>query len=189
VPSCAEGGVFGVLCGTVGAVMATEVLKLVCGVGEPLVGRLLVYDGLGSSWREIRVRPDPSAPPITELVDYEAFCGITEAPSYQGLEITPEELKRELEEKGDELVLIDVREPHEWEIAHIEEARLIPLGQLWERMHELDTADEIVLQCRSGARSARALGILQEAGFRKLKNLTGGILAWSEDVDPSLPKY
>ncbi|MGN6811740.1 MAG: ThiF family adenylyltransferase, partial [Thermomicrobiales bacterium] len=199
VPSCAEGGVLGVLPGIVGALQAAEVIKLILGIGDPLIGRLLRFDALKMGFREYKLRKDPDCPicgqhpTVTGLIDYDEFCGVTAGPEVEldaKEEITPRELKQRLD-AGERIVIVDVREPHEWAIGTIDapDVRFIPLGDLPARMHELDTADEIVTQCRSGARSARALGILQGAGFRKLKNLTGGILAWSDDVDPSLPKY
>jgi len=199
VPSCAEGGVLGVLPGIVGALQAAETLKLIIGIGDPLVGRLLRFDALKMQFREYKLRKDPNCPicgehaTIHHLIDYDEFCGITPGPEVNleaQWEITPHALKTRLD-AGEHLVIVDVREPHEWALGTIKEpdVRFIPLGDVPARMHELDSADEIVLQCRSGVRSAKALGILKDAGFRKLKNLTGGILAWSDDVDPSLPKY
>ncbi|MDQ2787677.1 MAG: rhodanese-like domain-containing protein, partial [Chloroflexota bacterium] len=171
----------------------------IIGIGDPLVGRLLRFDALKMQFREYKLRKDPHCPicgehaTIHHLIDYDEFCGITPGPEVNleaQWEITPRELKTRLD-AGEHLVIVDVREPHEWALGTIKEpdVRFIPLGDVPARMHELDSADEIVLQCRSGVRSAKALGILKDAGFRKLKNLTGGILAWSDDVDPSLPKY
>ncbi len=199
VPSCAEGGVLGVLPGIVGALQAAEVIKLALGIGEPLIGRLLRFDALKMQFREYKLRRDPDCPvcgpnpTITGLIDYDEFCGITLTPEVNlkaQQEITPVELKQNLD-AGERIVIVDVREPHEWAISKIENAdvRFIPLGDLPARMHELNTADEIVMQCRSGVRSAKGLAILQEAGFRKLKNLTGGILAWSDTVDSTVAKY
>ncbi|HEX2093655.1 MAG TPA: molybdopterin-synthase adenylyltransferase MoeB [Longimicrobiaceae bacterium] len=204
VPSCAEGGVLGVLPGIVGTIQAAETLKLLLGVGEPMVGRLLLLDALRMRFRELRLRKDPEcpacgeSPTIRELIDYERFCGMpldtpreTEMAKESEIpEITPTELKERLD-RGDRLTIIDVREPHEWEIGNLEEhgARLIPLGQLPERAGEIDRDDEVVLQCRSGGRSAKALQHLQELGYERLWNLKGGILAWSDEVDPSIPKY
>ncbi|MBI3942852.1 MAG: molybdopterin-synthase adenylyltransferase MoeB [Chloroflexi bacterium] len=204
VPSCAEGGVLGILPGLLGVIQATEVIKLILGMGEPLIGRLLLFDALEMRTREMKVRKDPTCPicgehpTIDHLIDYEQFCGVPvgqEAVIGDQLgpewEITPTELAQRFKNgtNGGRPVLIDVREPHEWEICHIPQAQLIPLDQLPSRLNELDTADEIVLQCRSGVRSARALRFMRDAGFRKLKNLKGGILAWSDEVDPSMPKY
>ena len=204
VPSCAEGGVLGVLPGIVGTLQAAETLKLLLGVGEPMVGRLLLLDALRMRFRELKLRKDPECPAcgerptIRELIDYERFCGVpptnpTETPMANGSEIpeiTPAELKQRLD-RGDRLTIIDVREPHEWDIANLEEhgSRLIPLGQLEERAGEIDPEEEIVLHCRSGARSANALAALRDRGYARLWNLKGGILGWSDDVDPSLPKY
>ncbi len=199
VPSCAEGGVLGVLPGTIGTIQATEAIKLILGIGEPLIGRLLLYDALSMTLEEVRLRKNPNCvicsdhPTVTQLIDYEEFCGVPghdheEDSSGAGWDITPKELKERLA-KGNHVHIIDVREPHEWEISHIEGAQLIPLASLAEHMNELDSADEIVLQCKTGERSARALDLLRTAGFRKLKNLKGGINAWARDVDPSLPTY
>jgi adenylyltransferase/sulfurtransferase len=178
---------------------AIEAIKLIMGIGEPLIGRLVHFDALKMKFREFKLRKDPKCPvcsehpTITELVDYDQFCGIPEAKAADEEEanvptITVTELKAKLD-RGDQFQLIDVREQYEWDICHIPGAKLIPLGQLPSRMSELDSADEIVLQCKSGARSARALHLLQEAGFGKLANVEGGILAWAEQVDPSVPKY
>lgn len=197
VPSCAEGGVLGVLPGIVGTHQALEAIKLILGVGEPLVGRLLVFDALAMRWRELRIRKDPRCPAcgeeptITKLIDYEEFCGLKPKPETDAIpEITPTELKARLD-RGDRLEIIDVREPYEWEIANLGElgARLIPLGELPDWVDQLDRESEIVLQCRSGGRSARALRQLREAGFQRLLNLKGGILAWADEVDPTKQKY
>lgn len=199
VPSCAEGGVLGVLPGIVGALQAAEALKWIIGVGEPLVGRLLRFDALKMQFREYKLRRDPNCPicgehpSLTRLIDYDEFCGVLPGPETvldASEEITPRELKSRLD-GGARITIVDVRDPHEWALGTIQErdVRFIPLGDLPARMHELSSSDDIVLHCRSGVRSAKALGILQGAGFRKLKNLTGGILAWSDQVDPSLPKY
>jgi adenylyltransferase/sulfurtransferase len=199
VPSCAEGGVLGVLPGVIGVIQAIEAIKLIMGIGEPLIGRLLHFDALKLKFREFKLRKDPKCPvcgpnpTITELVDYEQFCGIPQAKAAEAEEtlvptISAVDLKAK-QGRGDRFVLLDVREPFEYDICRIPGARLIPLGELAARMSELDSADEIVLQCKSGMRSARALKLLQEAGFGKLWNLEGGILAWSETVDSSVPKY
>ncbi len=199
VPSCAEGGVFGVLPGTIGTLQATEALKLILGIGEPLIGRLLLYDALAQSFDEVSLKKNPQCrvcseePEIRELVDYEAFCGV---PGHdreqdrlaQEWEIEPRDLADRLA-RGEAIRLIDVREPHELQISRIPGAELVPLGSLAARMHELDSAQEIVLFCKSGSRSARALELLAGAGFRKLKNLRGGINAWAEQVDPQLAIY
>jgi molybdopterin/thiamine biosynthesis adenylyltransferase/rhodanese-related sulfurtransferase/molybdopterin converting factor small subunit len=195
VPSCAEGGVLGVLPGIIGSIQALETIKWIIGAGDSLVGRLVLFDALKLRFRELQLRKDPACPicgenpSIHELIDYEAFCGIGAEPSYLGPEITAEELRRELEQKGSGLVLIDVREPHEWEIAHIEGAQLIPLGQLPERLGELDGHAEIVTHCHHGARSMKALGILKGAGFNKVRSLAGGIDAWADRIEVGMPRY
>ncbi len=198
VPSCAEGGVLGVLPGTVGLLQATEAVKLIIGQGKPLVGRLLLFNALDMSFRELKVRRDKACPicgehpTIKELIDYEQFCGVgrgnEEAHASSGAEIDAVTLK-EWKDAGRKFVLVDVREPQEWEIARIPGARLIPLGQIAARVHELDTADEIVLHCHHGSRSARAQAALGKFGFRKTYNLAGGIDAWAQDVDPTMPRY
>ena len=199
VPSCAEGGVLGVLPGVIGVLQAIEAIKLIMGIGESLMGRLVHFDALKLKFREFKLRRDPKCPvcgehpTITDLVDYEQFCGIPQAHAAEKEEaLVPTVGARELKakfERGDKFVLLDVREDFERDICRIEGSRFIPLGQLPSRMSELDSADEIVLQCKSGVRSARALKLLSEAGFGKLFNLEGGILAWSEQVDPTVPKY
>jgi adenylyltransferase/sulfurtransferase len=199
VPSCAEGGVLGVLPGVIGVIQAIEAIKLICGIGEPLIGRMIQFDALKMKFREFKLRRDPKCPvcgenpAITELIDYEQFCGIPQAKAAEEEEaavpaITVKDLKAKLD-RGDAFRLIDVREPFEWDICRIPGATLIPLGQLPARLSELDSADEIVLQCKSGARSARALRLLQEAGFGKVWNVEGGIAAWAEEIDPAVPKY
>ena len=195
VPSCAEGGVLGVLPGVVGSLQATEALKILLGIGEPLVGRLLLYDALALRFDELELRRDPECPlcspraTIRELQDYPAFCGTRKGESMGDVEeIGVVELKRRLD-AGEPLEIIDVREPHEWAICRIEGARLVPLGTLGSRLHELDPARTYVLQCRSGVRSATALGILRKAGFPSLLNLRGGILAWAREIDPTMPTY
>ena len=199
VPSCAEGGVLGVLPGTIGTIQATEAIKLILGIGEPLIGRLLLYDALTMTMEEVKLRKNPKClvcsehPTVTELIDYEAFCGVPghdheEESAGAAWDITPKELSDRLAQ-GNHIRIIDVREPHEWDISHIEGADLIPLGDLAMRMNELDSAEEIVLHCKTGARSARALDLLRTAGFRKLKNLKGGINAWAREIDSSLPTY
>jgi molybdopterin/thiamine biosynthesis adenylyltransferase/rhodanese-related sulfurtransferase len=197
VPSCAEGGVLGVLPGIVGTIQAAETLKLIIGIGEALVGRLLLLDALAMKFRELRLRKNPECPvcgehpTVTKLIDYAEFCGIRgeEAPMSETSvpEITPRELKSRLD-RGDKLFILDVREPHEFEICNLN-GTLIPLGDLSRRVNELDSSREIVAHCRSGKRSAEAVEFLRKAGFRKIWNLKGGILAWSDEVDPSVPKY
>jgi adenylyltransferase/sulfurtransferase len=188
-----------VLPGTIGTLQATEAIKLLLGIGEPLIGELMLYDALSMSFDRVRLKKNPdckvcsSNPEVTELIDYEEFCGVpshdrSESHLDAQWEINPQELAEKLE-NGEKLHLIDVREPHELEISRIEQADLIPLGQMASKMNQLDSADEIVLFCKSGSRSARALELLAGAGFRKLKNLRGGINAWAEEVDPSLPVY
>jgi adenylyltransferase/sulfurtransferase len=196
VPSCAEGGVLGVLPGIIGSIQALETIKWIIGAGTSLVGRLLLFDALKLRFRELELRKDPACPicgtkpSIHELIDYEAFCGIGAEPAYNGPEISAEELRRELSEKAaGDLVLIDVREPHEWDIVHIEGARLIPLNQLPERLSELDGHTEIVTHCHKGARSMKALEILKGAGFGKVRSLAGGIDAWAERVETGLARY
>jgi adenylyltransferase/sulfurtransferase len=198
VPSCAEGGVLGVLPGIVGSLQALEVLKLVLERGESMIGRLLVFDALQMKFRELRQRKDPDCPicgerpRIRELIDYEEFCGIPQAQEVERKMGVPtinvEGLKKLLDESDDVFVL-DVREPHEWDIVHLEGATLIPLGRLPHEVHRLDSAKDIVVHCRSGARSAKATVFLLGAGFQRVRNLEGGILAWADRIDPSLPKY
>ncbi len=197
VPSCAEGGVLGILPGAIGTIQATETVKLILGIGEPLIGRLLLYDALAMSFREMKLRKDPNCPvcgenpTVTELIDYQEFCGIPQASAAEeqnGLpEIPVKELKRKLDE-GEDINVLDVREPHEYEVANIG-ARLIPLGELPERLIELDRDETLAVHCKTGARSARAVKLLREAGFENVYNVKGGITAWSEEIDPSIPKY
>ncbi len=197
VPSCAEGGVLGVLPGIVGSIQAAETLKLIIGKGESLAGRLLLFDALAMRFRELKLRKNPECPvcgehpTVTKLIDYVQFCGIRgeEAPAPQTTvpEITPRELKSRLD-RGDDLFILDVREPHEFQICNLG-GHLIPLGDLSRRVNELDSSREIVAHCRSGKRSAEAVEFLRSAGFRKIWNLKGGILAWSDEVDSSVPKY
>jgi len=199
VPSCAEGGVLGILPGIIGLIQATEAVKLILGTGEPLVGRLLLYDALGMRFRELKLRRNPDCPvcgdhpTITELIDYQQFCGVpvqepAPLPGTKEGEIDPVEVHEKME-RGDNFVLLDVREPHEYLICNIPFAKLIPLGDLPKRVNELDTAVEIVAHCKSGVRSAKACDFLRQAGFRKVRNMKGGITAWSDKVDPSVPKY
>jgi adenylyltransferase/sulfurtransferase len=197
VPSCAEGGVLGILPGTIGVIQATETVKLILGAGEPLIGRLLLYDALRMSFRELKLRKDPDCPicsdhrTIHKLIDYNQFCGIgtqPEAALPADWEIDPVELKQMID-RQEPFFLLDVREPHEWDICRIPGAQLIPLGQLPANMNRLNSADHIVAYCRSGVRSGKAVDLLKKSGFRKIKNLRGGILAWSDKVDPSVPKY
>ena len=196
VPSCAEGGVLGILPGAIGTIQATETVKLILGIGEPLVGRLLLYDALGMSFREMKLRKDPNCPvcgenpTVTELIDYQEFCGIPQAAAAEQEnkvpEITVQELKAKMDNGG--INVLDVREPYEYEIANIG-APLIPLNELPQRYEELDREQPLAIHCRSGARSANAVKLLQERGFENVYNVEGGILAWSEEIDPSLPQY
>jgi molybdopterin/thiamine biosynthesis adenylyltransferase/rhodanese-related sulfurtransferase/molybdopterin converting factor small subunit len=195
VPSCAEGGVLGILPGTIGLIQATETVKLILGIGEPLVGRLLLYDALGMRFRELKLRKNPDCPvcgehrTITKLIDYQQFCGIpAQEPKVTEGEIEVTEVKAMLD-RGDNFVLLDVREPHEYQIASIPGAKLVPLGEVARRLDEFDKNADIVIHCKSGMRSAKACGILKQAGFEHVRNMKGGILAWSDQVDPSVPKY
>jgi adenylyltransferase/sulfurtransferase len=194
VPSCAEGGVLGVLPGIIGSIQALETLKLILGRGSTLIGRLILFDALKFTFRELTLRKDPECsvcgdnPTVSELIDYEAFCSMGATRTYEGPEVTATDLAQEWEESRD-LVVIDVREPHEWEICHLQGAMLIPLGELPERLNELDGHKEIVTHCHSGVRSMQALEILRAAGFPKVRSLNGGIDAWSTDVDSSVPRY
>jgi sulfur-carrier protein adenylyltransferase/sulfurtransferase len=195
VPSCAEGGVLGVLPGVIGTIQATEAIKVLTGIGEPLIGRLMLYDALNMQFRQLKLRRDPKCPvcgehpTITELIDYDAFCGIGPEPEGDAaFEITPLEVAAWLE-RPDKPFLLDVREANEWEIGHLPGATRISVNELPSRLNELDSAVEMVVYCRSGARSGRAVDLLRQAGFRKLKNMVGGILRWSDEVDPSIPKY
>src|SRR5207244_2730288 len=203
VPSCAEGGVLGILPGLVGLIQATETIKLILGIGEPLIGRLLLVDALTMRFREMKLRKNPDCPvcgtsdarTITKLIDYEQFCGLSNASKEEKKpampnalpEMSVEELKKKLDAKEDIFVL-DVREPNEYQICNIG-GHLIPLGDLQKRVHELDSSREIVAHCRSGVRSAKAVDFLRQTGFRKVRNLAGGILAWADRVDPKMPKY
>jgi sulfur-carrier protein adenylyltransferase/sulfurtransferase len=199
VPSCAEGGVLGVLPGIIGVIQAIEAVKLIVGIGEPLIGRLLHFDALKMKFREFKVRKDPKCPvcsenpTITELIDYDTFCGIPQAAAAEEAEppvpeISVEQLKAR-QDADDDFVLLDVREQYEYDIARIPGSKLIPLGELHSRLSELDTADEIVIHCKSGYRSANALRELQAAGFGKVWNVEGGIVAWADRIDPSVAKY
>jgi adenylyltransferase/sulfurtransferase len=199
VPSCAEGGVLGILPGIIGVIQATETVKLILGNGEPLIGRLLLYDALAMRFRELKLRKNPECPmcgehrTIHQLIDYHQFCGIPQhppqpEPGVSENEIEAPALKAKMD-RGEPFVLVDVREPHEFQIGRIPGSILIPLGEVPKRVSELNTADEIVVHCKSGMRSAKAADFLRQSGFKKVKNLKGGILAWSDKVDPSVPKY
>jgi adenylyltransferase/sulfurtransferase len=208
VPSCAEGGVLGVLPGTIGAIQATEAVKLILGTGDPLIGRLMIYDALSMTFDEVRLRKDPNCPvcgenpTVTELIDYEQFCGVpahdhslyTAGMDESVLATIPQMSPSELQKRlgaGERPLIVDVREPHEWQISNLEHlgAVLMPKGQVLERMGELDTAQEIVVQCRTGIRSAEIVHLLQQHGFSKLHNLDGGINRWALEVDPRIPRY
>ncbi|MBU2610656.1 MAG: molybdopterin-synthase adenylyltransferase MoeB [Chloroflexi bacterium] len=199
VPSCAEGGVLGVLPGTIGTIQATEAIKMLLGIGSSLVGRLLLYNALEMSFEYVKLKKNPNCkicgphPEVTGLIDYDAFCGVPgrgheEGSAGMDWDITAVELAEKIR-RGDPLRLIDVREPHELAISSLSGAELFPLGQLASRLPELDSAQEMVVICKSGMRSARALELLVSAGFRKVKNLKGGINAWAREVDARLPVY
>lgn len=199
VPSCAEGGVLGVLPGIIGVMQAIEAIKLITGIGQPIMGRLVHFDALQMKFREFKLRRDPKCPvcgenpTITELIDYEVFCGVPQAAAAEEAEgplpsITVQELKRK-RDAGEPFLLVDIREAYEHDIARLPGAKLIPPGDLPSRMSELDSAQEIALICKTGKRSAAALRQLQEAGFSKLLNVTGGIDAWSDEVDSAVPRY
>jgi len=199
VPSCAEGGVLGVLPGIIGVVQAIEAIKLICGIGDPLIGRLVHFDALKMKFKEYKLRRDPKCPvcgdnpTITELIDYEQFCGIPQAAAAKAEEepvpeITPQELKARID-RSDKFVLLDVREKFEADICSIPGSTLIPLPDLPSRMSELDSADEIVLYCKIGPRSAEAIKLLKEAGFHKTFHLPGGIDSWADEIDSTMPRY
>jgi adenylyltransferase/sulfurtransferase len=200
VPSCAEGGVLGILPGIVGLIQANEAVKLVLGQGNSLIGRLLLFNALDMKFRELKLKKDPSCPicgtnpTVTALIDYQEFCGVpktSEPATEENLaadEISPAQVKGRMA-RGDDFVLIDVREPHEWEIAHIEGAKLIPLGQLESRLGELDPDADIVVQCKMGGRSAKAQDLMYANGFINVKNMVGGILRWADEVEPGMAKY
>jgi len=197
VPSCAEGGVLGILPGVIGVIQATEAVKLILGVGDSLKGRLLLYDALGMKFRELKLRRDKECPvcgdhpTVTKLIDYQQFCGIkpmsNDVPAAAGA-IDAVELKQKID-RGDKFVLLDVREPNEYQIARIPGSILIPLGDLPKRLNELDKSADIVAQCKSGGRSQKAVDLLKQNGYQNVRNMTGGITAWSDKVDPSVPKY
>jgi adenylyltransferase/sulfurtransferase len=199
VPSCAEGGVLGILPGLLGVIQATEAIKLILGTGEPLIGRLLLVDALGMSFRQLKLRKSPDCvvcgpnPTVTKLIDYEQFCGIPQAREEEKRDmgvpaITVAELKEKMD-RGDAFVLVDVREPHEIAISSLPDSVKIPLGSLPANVNKLSTADEIVVHCRTGMRSAKAVQFLMDAGFRKVWNLAGGIDRWAVEIDPSVPRY
>ncbi|HUQ93809.1 MAG TPA: molybdopterin-synthase adenylyltransferase MoeB [Bryobacteraceae bacterium] len=199
VPSCAEGGVLGILPGLIGVVQATEVAKIILGKGETLAGRLMLYDALNMKFREMKLRKSPDCPicgpnkTIHQLIDYQQFCGMppqspAAATAAAEGEIEPAAVKQLIDQKHN-FQLIDVREPHEYQICHIPFAKLIPLGDLPKRLQELNPGDEFVMHCKSGVRSGKACDLLRQSGFRNVRNMKGGILAWSDKVDPSVPKY
>jgi len=198
VPSCAEGGVLGVLPGIIGVIQATEAIKLILGSGQPLIGRLLLYDALQMRFRELKLRRDPDCPicgdhpTIHALIDYDQFCGVVPAHEQQPAagvpEVTVEELKAKID-RGDDFFLLDVREPNEYQICRIAGSKLIPLGELARRTGELDRDREMVVHCKMGGRSAKAVSLLQERGFKRVSNLKGGILSWIDRIDPSQTKY
>lgn len=199
VPSCAEGGVLGILPGVIGVIQATEAVKLILGVGEPLIGRLMLYDALTMRFRELKIRKSPDCPicgpnrTIHQLIDYHQFCGVPqhaepEPVTMNASELEPKQVKAKID-RGDKFVLVDVRETHEYQICNIPGAKLIPLGEVPKRLNELDKDAEIVVHCKGGVRSAKAQGILREAGFKNVINMKGGILLWSDQVDPTVPKY
>lgn len=184
------------LCGTVGSLQVTEAVKLITGVGDPMIGRMLTYDALEMKFRELKVRKDPACPvcgpdaTITEPIDYEAFCGVTEdvAEFASQMQVTPTELKQ-MQERGDEITLIDVREPHEYEIVHLDGSVLIPMGEVVDRVSEIPQEGTVVVLCKVGARSAETLRFLHGIGLKNTKHLAGGIDAWARQVEPSLPRY
>ncbi|HSX83621.1 MAG TPA: molybdopterin-synthase adenylyltransferase MoeB [Candidatus Saccharimonadia bacterium] len=199
VPSCAEGGVLGILPGIVGVIQAAEAVKLILNEGKSLAGRLLLFDALEMKFRELRLRRNRDCPAdgactlVKGLIDYDQFCGVAPAPTLAEVaawEITPAQLKDKLD-RGEEMTIIDVREPHEWQIANLASygARLIPLGQFPQRLNDINPADDIVVHCKVGGRSAQAYEVLQQAGYTRIKNLKGGILAWADQVDRSMQKY
>jgi adenylyltransferase/sulfurtransferase len=196
VPSCAEGGVLGMLCGTIGSLQTTEAVKLITGIGDPMIGRMLIYDALELKFKELRVRKDPECPvcgknpTVKELIDYEAFCGVTDeiAQFASQLSVTPRELAQ-MRDRGDEIVLIDVREPHEWEIARIPGAQLIPMNDVPARISEIPQSGNVLVYCKVGARSAEVLKFLHQVGLTNTKHLAGGIESYAAQIDPSIPRY
>jgi len=197
VPSCAEGGVLGVLCASVGSIQVTEAIKVLTGIGEPLVGQLMIYDALEMSYRKVRARKDPECvlcgknPTVTELIDYETWCGAVSDEAVEaaaGSTITARELKA-MFDRGDDFLLVDVREPAEYDIVKIPGSVLIPKGDIPAKLSELPQDKPIVLHCKSGVRSAESLAVLKSAGFASATHVQGGVLAWIKQVDDSLPTY
>ena len=193
VPSCAEGGVLGILCASIASIMGTEAIKLITGIGEPLLGRLMVYDALDMTYRTIKIRKDPSTPKITELIDYEEFCGVVSdaaADAVADSTITPREL-RELLDSGKKLALIDVREPVEWDINRITGAELIPKSTIesGEGLVKLPNDRTLVLYCKTGVRSAESMAAVKKAGFSDAMHLQGGIVAWAKQLEPDMVMY
>ena len=202
VPSCAEGGVLGVLPGVIGTIQATEAIKLIMGIGEPLIGRFLIYDALRMKFRELKLKKDPDCPvcgthpTVTELIDYEQFCGVAPAAPEVAVstansnetETDVNELKRKIDAKED-FFLLDVREPNEYQIGKIPGSTLIPLGEVPQRVNEIPRDKEIIVHCKMGGRSAKAAAFLRQQGYKNVKNLKGGILDWSDKIDPTVPKY
>jgi adenylyltransferase/sulfurtransferase len=198
VPSCAEGGVLGVLPGIIGCIQATELIKVILGQGKGLIGRLLLFNALDMQFREVKVRKDPACPlcgdnpTITELIDYDHFCGIPDEPEVPAEnldEVTVSEMQKALTNPALDIKVIDVREPDEYEIAYISEVAQLPLSQLNNRFTELDPNQSIYLHCKSGVRSMKALHFLREQGFKHVKSVRGGITAWSQEIDSSIPQY
>ena len=202
MPSCAEGGVLGVLPGVIGVIQATETVKLITGIGDSLTGRLMLYDALEMKFRELKLRKDPSCPicganpTVKELIDYQEFCGIkpaTHIETKDGVpEITVQELRERIQQglENTNTLVLDVREPNEWDIVHLDAARLIPKGDVPQHISEFAPYDEILVHCRSGARSADIVKFLRDdIGMKNVKNVKGGILAWAREIDPSLPQY
>ncbi len=197
VPSCAEGGVLGILPGLIGCLQATETIKLILGKGSPLIGRLLIYDALQMSFREFKVRRNPNCavcgdrPTVTKLIDYEQFCGVRgEAPAAAGADgdVTAQELKKRLD-RGEDLYILDVRNPEEFAICRLPGGVLLPLPELPQRFAEVPKDREVIVHCKSGVRSQKAIAFLRQHGYTRLKNLKGGILAWAGGVDPGMPRY
>jgi sulfur-carrier protein adenylyltransferase/sulfurtransferase len=198
VPSCAEGGVLGVLPGIIGCIQTAEILKLILGAGQPLIGRLLLFDSLAMKFRELKLRRDPKcpicgdAPTIKHLIDYEQFCGIVPEPVATGAnrdEVTVQDMKQALGDPSLGIRVVDVREPDEWEIAHVKGVELLPLSRLPQEFTKLDPNQQVYLHCKSGKRSMKALEFLRQHGYKHIKSVKGGISAWSDEIDNNVPKY